>query len=75
MAPLSSLHAALVDAVQSQGVALATALETLTQTPAALWGLRDRGQVRVGAAADPVVLDPAMLAVSMTFACGRYHRF
>ena len=75
VAPLSSLHAALLDAVQAHGVPLATALETVTQTPAALWGLRDRGQIRVGAVADLLVLDPVTLAVVMTFACGRQHRF
>lgn len=75
VAPLSSLHAALVNAVQAHGVPLATALETVTQTPAALWGLRDRGQIRVGAAADLLVLDPGSLAVLMTFACGRDYRF
>ncbi len=75
VAPLSSLHAALVDAVQGQGVPFAAALETVTQTPAALWGLRDKGRIRIGAAADLLVLDPDTLAVSMTFACGRHFRF
>jgi len=75
IAPLSSLHAAQVEAVLTHGVPMATALETVTQTPAALWGLRDRGQIRVGAASDLLVLDSGTLAVQLNFACGRHYLF
>jgi len=75
VAPLDSLHAAVVEAVQVHGVSLPNALGTVTRTPAALWGLREKGQVRVGAAADLLVLDPGTLAVVMTFAGGRAYRF
>ncbi|MDQ3040464.1 MAG: amidohydrolase family protein, partial [Pseudomonadota bacterium] len=75
VAPLSSLHAALVEAVQAHGVPLATALQTVTQTPAALWGLRDKGQIRVGASADLLVFDPDTLEVTMTFAGGRHYPY
>jgi len=49
--------------------------ELISIEVAPLSSLRDRGQVRVGAAADLLFLDPGTLAVSMTFACGRHHLF
>ena len=70
VAPLDSLHGALVEAVLTHGVPFTTVLETVTRSPAALWGLPAKGQVRLGADADLLVLEPGTLAVAMTFAGG-----
>jgi N-acyl-D-aspartate/D-glutamate deacylase len=48
-------------------ISLEAAVRLLTSVPAALMGLRERGQVRVGWPADLVLFDPA------TVACGPVH--
>lgn len=75
VAPLGSLMLAVREAVNTHGIPLATVLETVTRTPARIWGLPDKGQVKVGAAADLLVLAPGTLALRATFAGGRLFRF
>lgn len=75
VAPLGSLMLAVREAVDTHGIPLATVLETVTRTPARIWGLPDKGQVKVGAAADLLVLAPGTLALRATFAGGRLFRF
>lgn len=74
VAPIVSLHEALASAVRDHGLALSDVLTTVTRTPAAIWGLKGKGEIRVGADADMVLLDPDSLAVLMTIAGGRPHR-
>lgn len=73
VASLGSLLDAVRQAVLSHGVPLPTALETVTATPARVWGLADKGQVRVGADADLLLLEPASLALRATIAGGVLH--
>jgi N-acyl-D-amino-acid deacylase len=47
------------------------AIHKMTSSPAARLNLQDRGLLRVGAAADLVVLDPERVADGATFAAGR----
>ena len=51
------------------GASLAEALRTVTEVPATLLGLEDRGHLRVGARADAVLLDDE-LSVLATFVAG-----
>jgi len=75
VAPLGSLMAVVREAVDTHGIPLASVLDTVTRTPARIWGLPDKGQVRVGAAADLLVLAPGTLALRATFAGGRLFAF
>jgi beta-aspartyl-dipeptidase (metallo-type) len=53
------------------GLELPIALSALTSTPARVWGLADKGALRVGAAADLLLLDPDRLQPRITVAGGR----
>ncbi len=58
--------------VNSLGMDLSQALCPLTSTPAALYGLAGRkGEIRAGADADLVVLDPATMGIAHVLAGGR----
>jgi len=73
VAPLGSLLEAVRDAVMSHGQDISPVLETVTRTPARIWGLATKGELRIGADADILLLDPDTLAVRDTFARGRRH--
>jgi N-acyl-D-aspartate/D-glutamate deacylase len=54
----------LAELVKRRGtIALELAVNRMTQFPARLHGLRDRGELRLGAAADICVIDPEELAL------------
>ena len=74
VAPMHSLHDAVVDAVRNHGVTLTMALATVTRTPAVIWGLPQKGHVAVGADADLLLLDRDTLTLRATVAGGRVHR-
>lgn len=75
VAPIRSLHEAVVAAVLDLGLPLTDVLTTVTRTPAGIWGLRNKGEIRVNADADMVLLDPGSLRVRMTIAHGHVHRY
>jgi N-acyl-D-amino-acid deacylase len=55
--------------VRERGVTdLPTAIFKMTSLPASIFGLQDRGELRVGAFADLVVFDPAKIVDHATFA-------
>ena len=74
-APIASLFEAMREAVLRHQVGLDVALTTVTQTPAAVWGLKRKGEIRVGADADLLLLDPDSLEVRSTFARGHAHHW
>ncbi|MGZ9899757.1 beta-aspartyl-peptidase [Shewanella gaetbuli] len=67
---VSSLHQALVDAVQQYQLPLATALASITQTPASILKLKAKGKVGVGYDADINLLEPNSLAIDSVFSKG-----
>ncbi len=52
----------------SNGLAFEKAISKLTVRPAAVWGLKNRGQITVGAKADMILLDPLKLKNVATLA-------
>lgn len=73
VARMDSLHAALVEAVKAEGVALEDALASASRSPADIWGLARKGRLAVDADADLLLLDPDSLAITTTIAGGRLH--
>jgi beta-aspartyl-dipeptidase (metallo-type) len=69
---VTSLFAEVRDAVQQDGVPLATALQVITSNPARILKLKGKGQIAAGADADVVLLDPSTLAITGTIARGRW---
>jgi beta-aspartyl-dipeptidase (metallo-type) len=69
---VTSLFAEVRDAVQREGVPLATALQVITANPARLLKLRGKGTLSAGADADIVLLDAASLQVDGVIAKGRW---
>jgi beta-aspartyl-dipeptidase (metallo-type) len=69
---VTSLYAAVRDAVQREHVALGTALQVVTSTPARSLKLRGKGHLAVDADADIVLLDAATLEIRGVIAGGRW---
>ncbi len=73
VASLSTLSESLREAVQQHGIALETALSSITKSPANSWGLKHKGRIEVGADADVLLLDPGTLIPLTTIARGRIY--
>jgi beta-aspartyl-dipeptidase (metallo-type) len=73
IASLSTLSEALREAVQEQGIALETALASITKTPANIWGLQHKGRIETGADADLLLLDANTFKPHTTIARGRVY--
>lgn len=71
VAPIASLLGSVRDAVQRHRIPLGVALQSVTSTPARIWGLARKGRIAVDADADVLLLDPDTLAVRTTIAGGR----
>jgi beta-aspartyl-dipeptidase (metallo-type) len=69
---VSSLFAAARTAVQRYQVPLTDAIHSISATPAAILGLRHKGQITLGADADLVLLQRDDLHISDVFAKGRH---
>lgn len=69
---VTSLFAAVRDAVREEGLPLGTALTVITANPARLLELRGKGQLAAGADADLVLLDPHGLEIRGVVAKGRW---
>jgi beta-aspartyl-dipeptidase (metallo-type) len=69
---VTSLFAAVREAVQAEGVPLDTALAVVTANPARILKLAGKGQLAPGADADVVLLDAADLAIRGVIARGRW---
>ncbi len=67
---VSSLHKSLVSCVHKQEIDLGTALMTVTQSPANVLGLDNKGQISPGFDADIVLLDEMDLAIKQVYAMG-----
>lgn len=69
---VTSLFAAVRDAVRAEGVPLAAALRTVTANPAGILKLGRKGALAAGADADLVLLDAASLEIDGVIAKGRW---
>ncbi|MBP1636457.1 MAG: iadA [Acidobacteria bacterium] len=69
---VTSLFAAVREAVQEERVPLETALAPITSNPARILRLARKGRLAGGADADVVLLDPAALSVEGVIARGRW---
>ena len=69
---VSSLFAAVREAVLDEGVPLETALQVVTSNPARILKLRGKGGLAAGADADLTLLDPKSLEVRGVIAKGRW---
>ncbi|MCX6551168.1 MAG: beta-aspartyl-peptidase [Acidobacteria bacterium] len=72
IARVTSLWVEVRDAVQQDGVALATALRVVTSNPARILKLTGKGQLVAGADADLVLLDADTLAIRGVMAGGAW---
>ncbi|MBI3133018.1 MAG: beta-aspartyl-peptidase [Acidobacteria bacterium] len=68
---VTSLFAAVRQAIQEEGIPLATALRVITSNPAHILKLRGKGRLAPGLDADVVLLDPQSLEVRSVIAKGR----
>ncbi len=68
---VTSLFPEVRDAVQKEGIPLATALRVITSNPARIFKLQGKGQLAPGMDADIVLLDPRDLTVHTMIARGR----
>ena len=69
---VTSLFAAVREAIRGEGVPLATALQVITSNPARILKLRGKGALAAGADADVVLLDPVGLEIDGVIAKGRW---
>lgn len=68
---LSSLYKEVKDAIQQEGIAISTALRVITQNPAAILKLHQKGKVEAGMDADLVLLNKADLSIQSVIAMGK----
>jgi beta-aspartyl-dipeptidase (metallo-type) len=69
---VTSLFAAVREAVIDEGVPLETALQVITSNPARILKLRGKGRLAAGADADVTLLDPKTLEIRGVIAKGRW---
>jgi beta-aspartyl-dipeptidase (metallo-type) len=68
---VSSLYQEVKDAIQQEGIAISTALRVITQNPAAILKLHQKGKVEAGRDADLVLLNKADLSIQSVIALGK----
>jgi len=68
---VSSLHQSMVDAVLLHQVPFALALSSITQSPADILSLKNKGQIKVGNDADVNLLDKTTLTIKQVIAKGQ----
>ena len=69
---VTSLFAAVREAVMDEGVPLETALQVVTSNPARILKLGGKGRLAAGADADVTLVDPATLEIRGVIARGRW---
>lgn len=68
---VSSLYQEVKDAVQQEGIEISTALRVITQNPAAILKLQQKGKVEAGKDADLVLLNKTDLSIQSVMALGK----
>ncbi|MGA9224831.1 MAG: beta-aspartyl-peptidase [Mesobacillus sp.] len=68
---VSSLYQEVKDAIQQEGIAISTALRVITQNPAAILKLHQKGKVEAGKDADLVLLNKTDLSIQSVIALGK----
>jgi beta-aspartyl-dipeptidase (metallo-type) len=68
---VSSLFKEVRDAIQQEGIEVSTALRVITQNPAAILKLHQKGRVEAGKDADLVLLNKADLTIDLVIAMGK----
>jgi len=68
---VTTLFSAVREAVQGQGIPLATALRVITSNPAKILKLKQKGRLAQGLDADLVLLEPETLRIHTVIAKGR----
>jgi beta-aspartyl-dipeptidase (metallo-type) len=68
---VSSLYQEVKDAIQQEGISISTALRVITQNPAAILKLHQKGKVEAGKDADLVLLNKADLSIQTVIALGK----
>ncbi|WP_246109340.1 beta-aspartyl-peptidase [Reinekea thalattae] len=69
---MTSLHEQLVRAVKEFNVELSTALKTVSQNPARILKLENKGQIEIGRDADLLLLQPDCLSLNGVIAKGHW---
>ncbi|MEH7884593.1 beta-aspartyl-peptidase [Bacillus sp. JJ1609] len=68
---VSSLYQEVKDAIQQEGIAISTALRVITQNPAVILKLHQKGKVEAGKDADLVLLNKTDLSIHSVIALGK----
>ncbi|MEH7444744.1 beta-aspartyl-peptidase [Bacillus sp. JJ1122] len=68
---VSSLYQEVKDAVLQEGIEISTALRVITQNPAAILKLHQKGKIEAGKDADLVLLNKADLSIQSVIALGK----